>query len=74
MDCIVHGVSKSWRQLSNFHFHFSLISLSWGLGLAQEYGQGGSPPECTIMLCDLWAQKYFEQVDGKQHRVSLEAG
>ena len=21
MDCIVHGVIKSWTQLSNFHFH-----------------------------------------------------
>ena len=21
MDCVVHGVSKSWTQLSNFHFH-----------------------------------------------------
>ena len=22
MDCIVHGIAKSWTQLSNFHFHF----------------------------------------------------
>ena len=22
MDCIVHGVPKSWTQLSDFHFHF----------------------------------------------------
>ena len=22
MNCIVHRVAKSWRQLSNFHFHF----------------------------------------------------
>ena len=22
MDCIVHGVTKSWIQLSDFHFHF----------------------------------------------------
>ena len=21
MDCTVHGVTKSWTQLSNFHFH-----------------------------------------------------
>ena len=21
MDCIVHGVTKSWVQLSNFYFH-----------------------------------------------------
>ena len=22
MDCIVHGVAKSWTQLSDFHLHF----------------------------------------------------
>ena len=22
MDCVVHGVTKSWTRLSNFHFHF----------------------------------------------------
>ena len=26
MDCIVHGVSKSWTQLSNFHFHFQAVA------------------------------------------------
>ena len=25
MGCIVHGVPESWTQLSDFHFHFSLI-------------------------------------------------
>ena len=24
MDCVVHGVTKSWTQLSDFHFQFSL--------------------------------------------------
>ena len=24
MDCIVHGVTKSQTQLSDFHFHFTL--------------------------------------------------
>ena len=31
MDCIVHGVPKSWTQLSDFHFSLSLgktLSLS----------------------------------------------
>ena len=23
MDCIVHGVTKKWTQLSNFHFHYT---------------------------------------------------
>ena len=22
MDCVVHGVAKSWTRLSHFHFHF----------------------------------------------------
>ena len=22
LDCIVHGIEKSWTQLSDFHFHF----------------------------------------------------
>ena len=25
MDCIVHGVTKSWTQLSDFHFHHTFI-------------------------------------------------
>ena len=27
MDCIVHGVTKSWTGLSNFHFHFQYSPL-----------------------------------------------
>ena len=26
MDCIVHGVTKSWTQLSDFHFTFTTYS------------------------------------------------
>ena len=31
MDCIVHGVAKNQTQLSNFHFHLSILKkgLSW---------------------------------------------
>ena len=25
MDCIVHGVAKSWTGLSDFHFHFQIF-------------------------------------------------
>ena len=25
MDCIVHGVKKSWTQLTDFHFHFAMV-------------------------------------------------
>ena len=24
MDCIVHGVTKSWTRLNDFHFHFQI--------------------------------------------------
>ena len=26
MDCIVHSVAQSWKLLSDFHFHFSLVA------------------------------------------------
>ena len=29
MDCIVHGVTKSRTQLSNFHFHVQGMSLTF---------------------------------------------
>ena len=32
-DCIVHGVAKSWTQLSNFHFYF-LARRSRGLSIS----------------------------------------
>ena len=31
MDCTVHGVTKSWTRLSDFHFHFSLCSTEFVL-------------------------------------------
>ena len=27
MDCVVHGVAKSWTQLDNFHFHGIVVLL-----------------------------------------------
>ena len=27
MNCIVHGVPKSWTLLSEFHFHFHVVNL-----------------------------------------------
>ena len=31
MDCIVHGVAKSWTQLSDFHFHTFKLTLAFYL-------------------------------------------
>ena len=27
MDCVIHGVAKSWTQLSDFHFHMKFRAL-----------------------------------------------
>ena len=29
MDCIVHGLTKSWTQLSDFHFNFNFSRQNW---------------------------------------------
>ena len=29
MDCIVHGIAKSQTQLSDFHFHFNTVPISF---------------------------------------------
>ena len=34
MDCIVHGVSKNWTQLSDFHFVTFTFSLSTTGGIS----------------------------------------
>ena len=36
MDCIVHGVAKSWTRLSDFHFHFHSHSLGFPGGSADK--------------------------------------
>ena len=42
MDCIVHGVAKSWTRLSDFHFHFHSHSLGFQVALVAK-----SPPSNT---------------------------
>ena len=47
IDCIVHGIAKSWTQLSDFHFHFFLekgmatlsIILAQGIKWTEELGK-----------------------------------
>ena len=58
MDCIVHGVTKSWTRLSKFHFHWSMNAITmsvdqcllfkwWGVGILELPGGLGfwSQPE-----------------------------
>ena len=37
MDCIVHGVTKSWTQLSDFHFTSHLVFLLWKNGYSDPH-------------------------------------
>ena len=34
MDCIIHGVTKSWTWLSDFHFHFKAVAYFFYLPLS----------------------------------------
>ena len=52
MDCIVHGVAKSWIQLSNFHF--TLRGHSTGKGQVLFQSQRRAMPkniQATVQLC-----------------------
>ena len=44
MDCIVHGVTKSWTQLNNFHFHFQQI----------EYSRRNLSIPINVLSCKNW--------------------
>ena len=39
IDCKVHGVAKSWPQLSNFHFHLFLAALGQAFSSCGQWGQ-----------------------------------
>ena len=39
-QALVHGVAKSWTQLSNFHFHLFMLPTSWHPGSASRQHLG----------------------------------
>ena len=43
MDCIVHGVTKSWTQLSNFLFKLMLLNCGVGEDSLESLGLHGDP-------------------------------
>ena len=47
MDCMVHGVAKSWTQLSDFHFTSPPISTRHIMVMepSRIWGMDGSPPQ-----------------------------
>ena len=42
MDCIVHGVAKSWTQLSGLHFSLSLLIAGF------PWGSAGKESPCSV--------------------------
>ena len=37
MDCLVHGVAKSWTWLNDFHFHFLSSHINWCSHYGEQY-------------------------------------
>ena len=74
MDCIVHGVAKSWTQLSGFHLATLVLKeinpkyLLEGLILKHhqrngyEFGQtlGDSEGQRSLVCCTAWSQKELD--------------
>ena len=51
MDCIVHGVAKSWTPLRDFHFHFThKVSLQVNLGTIIPFDTEQSKEKWTMNL------------------------
>ena len=60
VDCIVHGVTKSWTRLSDFHFHFSLDPREMAM----------APHSSTLA----WKIPWSEEPGGLQSMGSLRVG
>ena len=64
MDCIVHGFTKSWPRLSNFHFH------------TFQYKTVGSEIDFPSISHTIWERgaisisNYNEGVEGTSKRIS----
>ena len=59
MDCIVHGVTKSWTRLSNFHFtslSFSELITAFSMGIVCMM------PASSVHTLQCMAQAFFTQV------------
>ena len=63
MDCIVHGVAKSWTRLSNFHF--TSLHKYWGLRLQHHLrGYNSTPYIHTPLSPHVWiAETAFQLAD-----------
>ena len=53
MDCIVHGVTKSWTRLSNLHFHFHIYICMCVYVCVHAMSLHSCPALCDPMDCSL---------------------
>ena len=67
MDCIIHGVTKSWTQLSNFHFHTYISHVSFWIRvfIFSEYmprsGVSGSCSSSVFGFLRMWLHTFDSQ-------------
>ena len=50
LDCIVHGVAKSWTQLSDFRFHFTSLRLPRSIGSCLLYSLAVKPRSNSLIF------------------------
>ena len=71
IDCRVHGVAKSWPQLSNFHFHLFLAVLGRVFSSCGEWGQLFIVVHgLLIVMASLVAEHKFQASVVAAHRLS----
>ena len=71
-DCIVHGVTKSWTGLSNFHFHF-LISQVLEPGNPRSTGQHGGVLVTALFRLQNTASWGYPHRKQKESELSLDS-
>ena len=77
MDCIIHGVTKSWIQLNNFHFHFTF---NWASLIGQSVKNLPAVQETRVRSLVRkipWRRKWQPTpafLPGESHRQRILAG
>ena len=65
MDCIAHGVTKSWTRPSNFHFHFTWKERArWKLALSL----------CEMKLFNLFTKPHFQHLETEVQKAAHSQG
>ena len=59
MDCVVHGVAKSWTGQSDFHFDFHNICCLWVIGVTGETDHIMCFPQWICIIILIESEKWF---------------